>query len=211
MLPAPTCTLLNRLLLTEVKKPRRGIEKMEQNIHLPTDVFKRHFDISPLLSNLVFDFESFDDDNRVSTPESILLNSVLHLKSRGSWQGASALGTHKMGGVGKTTALKGICSSKNVQSQFEDGICFMEFGENATVQKVREEICRCVKKFGGKEVVKEMRRASSLRDVVKRAAEWLGDRAALLVCDDLWATNDIELGYIPELRKTLRDELIGNK
>ena len=40
-----------------------------------------------------------------------------------------------MGGVGKTTALKGIRHSENVQSQFEDGVCFMEFGQDATVQK----------------------------------------------------------------------------
>ena len=69
--------------------------KMEQNVHTPTDIFKRHFKIPSLRSNLVFDFEYFDDDNRVSTPESIPLNSELHLKSRGSWQGASVLETHK--------------------------------------------------------------------------------------------------------------------
>ena len=158
---------------------------MEQNMHPPTDVFKRHFDIPSLPSNLVFDFESFDDDNRVSTPESILLHSVLHLKSRGSWQGASALGTHGMGGVGKTTALKGICSAKSVRGLFEDGVCFMEFGENATFQKVREEICRCVRNFGRFETVKEMKKAQNLGEVVNRAAEWLKGKAVLLVCDDL--------------------------
>ena len=45
-----------------------------------------------------------------------------------------------------------------------------------------------------------MRRASSLRDVVTEAAEWLKDRAELLVCDDLWATNDNELGYVHGLK-----------
>ena len=179
--------------------------KMERNVHTPTDAFKRHFDIPSLPSNLVFDFESFDDENRVSTPESILLNSVLHLGLRGSLQGASALGTHGMGGVGKTTALKRICSAESVQGLFVDGVCFMEFGENATLQKVCEEICRCVRKFGGKEVVKLMRRATSLGEVVNYAAEWLEDRAVLLVCDDLWATDDNELGYLPELKKMLRD------
>ena len=178
---------------------------MEQNVHPPTEAFKRRFDIPSLPSNLVFDFNSFDDENRVSTPESILLNSVLHLKSRGCWQEASALGTHGMGGVGKTMALKSVCSAKYVQGKFVDGMFFMEFGENATFQKVREKICRCVRKFGGKEMVKEMRRASSLRDVVTQAAEWLEDRAVLLVCDDLWATDDNELGYIPELMKMLQD------
>ena len=69
------------------------MQLMERNVHPPTDAFKRHFDIPSLPPNLVFDFNSFDDANRIGTPESILLNSVLHLRSRGSWQGASALGT----------------------------------------------------------------------------------------------------------------------
>ena len=74
---------------------------MEQNVHPPTDAFKPHFDIPSLPSNLDFDFESFDDDSRVSTSESFFLNSLLHLRSRGTWQGASALRTHGMGAVGR--------------------------------------------------------------------------------------------------------------
>ena len=54
-------------------------------------------------------------------------------------------------------------------------------------------------------VVKDMRRAQNLGEVVNRAAEWLEDRAVLLVCDDLWATNENELGYVPELKNLLRD------
>ena len=120
---------------------------------------------------MVFDLDSVDDGNPVSTQESTLLKSVLNLRSGASWQRTSALGTHEMGGVGKTTALKGICSTESVRGLFVDGICFMEFGENATAQKVREQICSCVRKFGGKDSVKEMRKASSLRDVVRQAVE----------------------------------------
>ena len=203
--PAPTCRLVNRLLVREVKRPTRDMHKMEQNVHPPTDVFKRHFDIPSLPSNLVFDFESFDDDNCVSTPESILLNSVLHLGLRGNLQGASALGTHGMGGVGKTTALKRICSAESVKGRFVDGVCFMEFGQDAALQKVREEMCRCVRNFGGVEAAKDMGSAPTLGNVVNRAAEWLKGKAVLLVCDDLWATDDKELGYVLELKKMLRE------
>ena len=178
---------------------------MEQSVHPPTDAFEPHFDIPSLPSNVVFDFESYDDDSCVTTPESVLLHSVLDLKSQGSWQEASALGTLGMGGVGKTTALKGICSAGSVQGHFSDGICFMQFGEDATLQKVRSEICRSVKKFGGKEVAKEMKHAESLGGVVSKAADWLEDREVLLVCDDLWATDDNELGYVRELKQMLRD------
>ena len=101
-----------------------------------------------------------------------------------------------MSGVGKTTALKRKCSAESFTGLFEDGVCFMEFGENATLQKVREGICRSVRNFGEFEAAKEMRRGQDLGDVVSRAAEWLKVKAVLLVRDDMWATNDNEVGYV---------------
>ena len=62
--------------------------------------------------------------------------SVLHHEVLCDSQGASALGTHGMGGVGKTIALKKICSAESVQGKFVDGICFMQFGQDAILQKV---------------------------------------------------------------------------
>ena len=38
---------------------------------------------------------------------------------------------------------------------------------------------------------------------MNQPAEWLEDRAVLLVCDNLWATEDNELGYLPELKQML--------
>ena len=46
-----------------------------------------------------------------------------------------------------------------------------------------------------------MRRASSFRDGVAQVVEWLEDREVLQVCDNLWAAEDQELGYVPELKK----------
>ena len=60
---APTCRILNCLLIREVKAPKRDMQRMYQSVHLTTDLFKPHFDIPSLPSNLVFDFESFDDDD----------------------------------------------------------------------------------------------------------------------------------------------------
>ena len=58
---------------------------------------------------------------------------------------------------------------------------------------------RCVQNFGGVEVVKCMRNAPNLGALVNRAAKWLRDRVVLLVCDDLWASVDNELGYVLDL------------
>ena len=184
---------------------RQTLEKLEQNALPAADTFKSFFDSPSLPPNLVFDFESCDDSGYYLTPEGTLLDSVLQLAEKKNSKGSSALGTHGMGGVGKTTALKKICSSGSVRSLFVDGVCFMQFGQDATIQKVREEICRCVRKFGGVQLAKDMRRAQNLSEVVNRAAEWLDDRAVLLVCDDLWARDNNELGYLPELKNLLRD------
>ena len=189
----------------EVKKLKTVLEKVKQILRPPADSFNQYFDSPALPQNLVFDFESCDHYGSFITSEGILLNSVLQLGEQGNSQGASALGTHGMGGVGKTTSLKKICGEESVRSRFVDGICFMQFGQDATLQKVREEICRCVRNFGGKDAAKDMRCAPNLADVVNRAAEWLKCKAVLLVCDDLWATSDNELGYVRELKQMLRD------
>ena len=89
-----------------------------------------------------------------------------------------------MEGVGKTTALNKIRWAERVRSQFVDGLCFMQFGQEATIQKVLEEMYRCVRNFGGVEMARDMRRAANLGGVVSRAAEWLKGKAVLLVYDD---------------------------
>ena len=80
----------NSLVGTEVKRQNRDMQEVEQNGRTLTDAFKRHFDIPSSASNLVFYFESFGDDNRVGTPESILINSLLYPGLRGNLQGVSA-------------------------------------------------------------------------------------------------------------------------
>ena len=55
----------------------------------------------------------------------------------------------------------------------------MEFSENATFQEVCEKICSCVRKFGDKELAKEMKRAARLGYEVIQAAECLEDRMVL--------------------------------
>ena len=139
------------------------------------------------------------------TPEVRLLDSVLQLADKENSEGSSAVGKHWMGGVGKTRALKKICSIESVRSLFVDRVCFTQLDQNATIRKVREEICRCVRKFGGVQVAENMRRAQNLGGVVNRAAEWLENGAVLLVNEDMWGTDNSEQGCVLEQRSLLRD------
>ena len=197
--------VLEAIQSSSIADIRRDVKELKQKAYSLVDTFKPFFDSPSLPRNPVFDFESFDNEGAHNTPEGILLNSVLQLGDQGNSEGTSALGTHGMGGVGKTTALKKICSAEQVRSLFVDGVCFMQFGQDATLQKVREEICRCIRNFGGVEIAKDMESVANLGNVVNRAAEWLKCKAVLLVCDDLWATGDNELGYVPELKRLFRD------
>ena len=120
-------------------------------------------------------------------------------------RGATALGTHGMGGVGKTTALKGICREKEVLDTYPDGVCFMQFGQDASGKKVRSEIVRCVRNFGGVELSRQLEQAKSIGEVVDGAAMWFKGRTILLVCDDIWESDASQLGFVPELKNTLRD------
>ena len=107
---------------------------------------------------------------------------MLHLGEENDARGTTALGTHGMGGVGKTTALKCICREKVVQEAYRDGVCFMELGQDANSQTVRYELVRCVRNLGGAKLANELEELSGLGKVAARVADWVKDRAVLLCC-----------------------------
>ena len=90
-----------------------------------------------------------------------------------------------MGGVGKTTALKGIYTRKAVCDTFVDCVYYLEFGKKASARKVMDELIRCVRNSGGIKLGSKLGKVDNLSEVVSRASEWLKDRTVLLVCDDL--------------------------
>lgn len=117
----------------------------------------------------------------------------------------SAVGSHGMGGVGKTTALRALCHELQVREYFPDGICSMEFGQESNDGKVFREVKHCVTKFGGNKMRKRIEEDGTLEGGVDYASEWLSSKAVLLVCDDLWPREHMALGYLPVLKKLLRD------
>ena len=73
------------------------MEELKQNKQPHADQFQPYFDIPSMPPNLVFDFESFDDEGVHNTPEGILLKSVLQFGVPGNSQGLQLLG--RMGWV----------------------------------------------------------------------------------------------------------------
>eukprot|EP00171_Calliarthron_tuberculosum_P018924 IDg18924t1 len=119
--------------------------------------FKPSFDKPEIPPNAVLDFESPE------TSEGRLLGTLMSLSRGDGERGVSALGAQGMGGVGKTTALRALCRKKQVCEEFTDGVCFLEFGQDATDRKVINEVKRCIENLGGK-----MEQANTVDQVVEQ-------------------------------------------
>ena len=164
--------------------------------------FIPHFDCPEIPDNVVLDFCSNE------TQEGRLLRKLLELREKENAQGMSAVGrgsaAHGMGGVGKTTALRAVCYQAKVKQAFPDGICYLEFGQDAKDSDVQDQLERCVENFGGMGILAKMEKQSSLKGVVSQAARWLRQKIVLLVCDDLWLSSASDFGYLPLLKQLLR-------
>ncbi len=167
--------------------------------------FKAYFGRPLLPSNLVL---NFDTDK---AQEGRLLHKLLASKNEDSADGTVAVGSNRdnamqgMGGVGKTTALRAICHQKKVMEAFPDGICYLEFGQNATDRNVQQQLERCIRQFGGLSTADKIEEQSTLAGTAKQAANWLGKKEILLVCDDLWGSPTSKFGYLSLLRQLVRD------
>eukprot|EP00171_Calliarthron_tuberculosum_P001799 IDg1799t1 len=170
-------------------------EQIERNS--PREVeskFKLLFDKPEIPPNVVLDFETSE------TSEGRLLATLMSLSHSDGRRGVSALGAQGMGGVGKTTALRALCYEKQVIEKFIHGVCFLEFGQDATDGKFIGEVKRCIENLGGK-----TEEAITVDQAVKVASRWLCDKSVLVVCDDLWPHDDSEKGYLPKMQDILRN------
>ncbi len=134
----------------------------------------------------------------METQEGQLLHKLLEMAGKESLHGMCAVGRgsamHGMGGVGKTTTLRAICYQEEVKKAFPDGICFLEFGQNAKDINVQRQLERCIGNFGGESFVAKMKEQSSLEDVIHQAARWIHKKNVLLVCDDSWRSPTSDYG-----------------
>eukprot|EP00171_Calliarthron_tuberculosum_P007492 IDg7492t1 len=168
------------------------------------DVFCKHFDTPGIPPHAALDYTTCDQNGEPLTAEGRLMQKVIAL-SRGSKAcGVSAVGSHGMGGVGKTTALRGLCHVDEMMKLYSDGIFFLEFGEDANDEMVSAMIKGCVQNSGGEAVAKEMAKAGSLSSNIEMASLWFCKKKILLVCDDLWPIGGEDLGYVRHLKKLHR-------
>ncbi len=81
-----------------------------------------------------------------------------------------------MAGVGKTIALQGLASDKDIRERFPDGIQYISLGQEATVQTAVQEIGRAMTMTGASASVARVENSTSLKEAVTHAIKWFQDK-----------------------------------
>lgn len=161
------------------------------------DAFRADFSTAPPLGNHLF----LDFNDETST-EGRLKRALLEQgKARDAFVTA-AIGAFRatavagLGGVGKTTALMGLCRDTEVQNLFPDGVYFISVGKDASDGHVIGQLQLIIKQSGGHTKGNEAGNWKSLDLAIRETAKWFHGRKVLFICDDLWPTRKSDKGYL---------------
>ncbi len=198
---------IGNTVTSELDGARSTIDEMQSALHKLAGNAQEGYCPSffdPITSDTIeLDFDSKDEGGKPTTPEGLLKQSVLNEVVTAATGAASpACGVLGMAGVGKTVALQGLCRDKEVKEQFPDGIHYMKFGRDATLQTALREIVRILTATKATtEVKKDVRNSISLIEAVDYAAMWFKGTICLYLVDDLWPGQDLRF---QDLRRLLQ-------
>ncbi|KAI0563838.1 P-loop containing nucleoside triphosphate hydrolase [Gracilaria domingensis] len=104
---------------------------------------------------------------------------------------------HGPGGMGKTVALKWLCTDTGVEEHFEDGVHWFSFGEDLEEKNLLDQIRICALNCGSKQLEEEMRNEAnmSVRVAIRKLCRLFESRKILFVIDDVWNKNKDELSW----------------
>ncbi len=165
---------------------------------------------SPSFSHAVnLDFGTRDAGGQFVTPEGALKHKILSSISTEAITAATgqlnpAHGVVGMAGVGKTIALQGLASDKDIHETFPDGIQYISLGQEATVQTAVQGIARAMTMTGASESVAKVENSTSLEEAITHAIRWFQDKKCLFLIDDMWPTDDCRTGLLTDIRRLLQ-------
>ncbi len=88
-------------------------------------------------------------------------------------------------GVGKTIALQGLASDKDIREHFPDGIQYISLGQGATVQTAVQEIAKAMTMTGASASAARAENSISLKEAVTHSIRWFQDKKCLVLIDDM--------------------------
>ncbi|MDG4604428.1 MAG: NB-ARC domain-containing protein [Defluviicoccus sp.] len=116
-------------------------------------------------------------------------------------QGNTPLGVQGMGGIGKTVLAIALVNDDEVRRAFPDGIYWLTLGQEPDLLRLQGSLIR---QMGGEEV-----QATNVFEGREALTRVLGDKASLLVLDDVWTPSHADafnvLGGRGRLLMTTRD------
>lgn len=186
---------LSALRLRYIQKVLSGLHRTEG------DEFRSTTKVTPNPANVVFDFESRDEEGNAITYEGKVKEALTRSPSFCSaiFDG-KVTGATGGGGIGKSCAVRALQHVREVREMFEDGIYEISLGMNATTSKLIDEVCECIEASGGRFLAKELSGENNVYRVLRKAGEWFKDRKMLLIVDDVWENKDITLDIFAYLK-----------
>ncbi|PXF39808.1 Vegetative incompatibility protein HET-E-1 [Gracilariopsis chorda] len=143
--------------------------------------------------------QDYDNPN---TCEGRLRASILDPSSR---QVIAVVASGK-GGVGKTCAMRGLAWEPRIRERFSGGTLYIQLGNDSDISTVIKGIARVVDRTGNASLAKTIARIRLLQDAADKASNWFRPHTCLLLIDDIWWENGIDIEVLRVLCQMLNEE-----
>lgn len=101
------------------------------------------------------------------------------------------VGMKGMSGVGKSCALRGLATDREVRERFPDGIYWLSLGKDCTVENIVRGVARITEQSGGIKIAKAIRDDADIEGAVSKGEQWFAGKRGLLLIDDVWDVVEI--------------------
>ena len=142
------------------------------------------------------DFESCDLRGNRLTVEGKVKHELLNNHKQ-----ENMIALHGPSGVGKTTIIHILTHDQDIRMHFVDGIYYMAFGADATIDSAIDQLCSIVRNSGGLHKAADISKHTDIDKAVHEVCEWFHEKRYLLLVDDIWEEHGLGLSLMSSLSK----------